>query len=102
MPVHRVRTRTSSGPGSGSDAGRISPTPGDSTQKARTSGVIRPPPRPLVWSRTNRILALGVSIDCVLLHDHGGTVPTVRSGPLGGLIAQIAFLAALEVGVGLA
>jgi hypothetical protein len=43
MPEHRVRTKTSSGPGSGNATGRISPTPGERTQKARASNAINPP-----------------------------------------------------------
>jgi len=40
MPEHKVRMSTSSGPGVGSITDRISPAPGERTQKARASRAI--------------------------------------------------------------
>ena len=99
-PERSVRTRTSPGPGSGSEAGRISPTPGSRSQNASASlrtGLTLPRPR---IEPDQRIP--------VLRHTrvpqppyNGGTVRAVQRDPAIGLIAQLVLLAALAGTVGL-
>src|SRR5215213_1233819 len=86
-PVRKVRTSTSSGPGSGTQTGRISPTPGLRSQNASASRGTSSPfhrhragasPAPF-YLRTPR---------------HEGTVRWVHPRPVLGLVAQVALLSA--------
>src|SRR6266540_3639333 len=98
MPECRVRTRTSSGPGSGSRTGRISARPGDRSQRAWASRVTG---SSLPKSRPNRTIAFHVLMIRAVHLSHGGAVSTVRAGPLTGLIVQVVLLAGLAGTVGL-
>src|SRR5215468_10326993 len=98
MPEWTVCTRISSGPGSGSRTGRISPWPGRRSQKARASRVIglllapfsgRTAPPQFAYHQRDAS------------DTYGGSVRAVRSGPVIGLTGHAAVLAAVAWTVGL-
>src|SRR5215217_2256380 len=95
-PVHRVRTSTSSGPGSGTLTGRISPTPGSLSQNASASRGTSPPfPPP-----PNRAGASPAEF-YLRTPRHEGTVRWVHPGAVLGLVAEVVPLNALDATVSL-
>ena len=94
-PVRSVRTSTSSGPGSGSATGRISPRPGSATQNA--DAVAQPIDMHRLLNRNRRSLVrrkVAIPVD----RGHGGEVARVqhrvhhRLGPANAITAVRALL----------